>query len=202
MNCLRSLERWNRGFESDSRHGCLYCVQAASLRRDDPQSKKSYWLCMRLRNRKSGQGPTKGLWSHSYVTTLWVIQTLLLRMTGILKDLLHSGVWKAAVMVSFRIRRWNSTEGSKETRENVRIVGVPAGIRTGHFQILYKSETLSIEPSCSVPAINAFGNGFKSYITIRRALSNRTTGRSCPCASIFHYQQLITGFRCCMQQKM
>jgi hypothetical protein len=24
MNCLRSLERWDRGFESYSRHGCLY----------------------------------------------------------------------------------------------------------------------------------------------------------------------------------
>jgi hypothetical protein len=27
MNCLRSLERWYRGFESHSRHGCLYCVR-------------------------------------------------------------------------------------------------------------------------------------------------------------------------------
>jgi hypothetical protein len=28
MNCLRSLESWDRGFESDSRHGCLclFCV--------------------------------------------------------------------------------------------------------------------------------------------------------------------------------
>jgi hypothetical protein len=26
MNCLRSLERWDRGFESRSRHGCL-CVR-------------------------------------------------------------------------------------------------------------------------------------------------------------------------------
>jgi hypothetical protein len=24
MNCLRSLERWDRGFESRSMHGCLY----------------------------------------------------------------------------------------------------------------------------------------------------------------------------------
>jgi hypothetical protein len=23
MNCLRSLERWDRGFESNLRHGCL-----------------------------------------------------------------------------------------------------------------------------------------------------------------------------------
>jgi hypothetical protein len=27
MNCFRSLERWDRGFESRSRHGCLYCVR-------------------------------------------------------------------------------------------------------------------------------------------------------------------------------
>jgi hypothetical protein len=26
MNCLRSLENWDRGFESHSRHGCL-CVR-------------------------------------------------------------------------------------------------------------------------------------------------------------------------------
>jgi hypothetical protein len=24
LNCLRLLERWDRGFESLSRHGCLY----------------------------------------------------------------------------------------------------------------------------------------------------------------------------------
>jgi hypothetical protein len=27
MNCLCSLERWARGFEYHSRHGCLYCVR-------------------------------------------------------------------------------------------------------------------------------------------------------------------------------
>jgi hypothetical protein len=26
MNCLPSLERWDRGFETHSRHGCLHCV--------------------------------------------------------------------------------------------------------------------------------------------------------------------------------
>jgi hypothetical protein len=26
MNCLRSLERWDHGFESHSKHWCLYCV--------------------------------------------------------------------------------------------------------------------------------------------------------------------------------
>jgi hypothetical protein len=27
MNCLHSLERWDRGFESHSRHGCLYYMR-------------------------------------------------------------------------------------------------------------------------------------------------------------------------------
>jgi hypothetical protein len=27
MNYLCSLERWDRGFESHSRHGCLYCMR-------------------------------------------------------------------------------------------------------------------------------------------------------------------------------
>jgi hypothetical protein len=27
MNCLLSLERWDRGFESHSRHEYLYCVR-------------------------------------------------------------------------------------------------------------------------------------------------------------------------------
>jgi hypothetical protein len=27
MNCLSSLDRCNRGFESYSRYGCLYCVR-------------------------------------------------------------------------------------------------------------------------------------------------------------------------------
>jgi hypothetical protein len=57
MNTLRPLEPWDRGFESYSRHGCLYCkllfciclfcVQVAALRRADPPSKESYRLCIR-----------------------------------------------------------------------------------------------------------------------------------------------------------
>jgi hypothetical protein len=35
-------------------------VQVAAFRRADPPSKESYRLYKRLRNRKSGQGPTKG----------------------------------------------------------------------------------------------------------------------------------------------
>jgi hypothetical protein len=38
----------------------LSCVQVAALRRTDPPSKESYWLCKRSREWKSGQGPTKG----------------------------------------------------------------------------------------------------------------------------------------------
>jgi hypothetical protein len=36
MNCFRSLERWNRGFESHSRHGCLYCVRLFRV----------FWCCV------------------------------------------------------------------------------------------------------------------------------------------------------------
>jgi hypothetical protein len=50
---FRSLGRWDRGFESHSRNGCLYCVrlscvcvvlsvQVHALRRADPPSKESY----------------------------------------------------------------------------------------------------------------------------------------------------------------
>jgi hypothetical protein len=38
----------------------LFCVYLEALRRADPPSKKSYWLCIGSRNWKSGQGPTKG----------------------------------------------------------------------------------------------------------------------------------------------
>jgi hypothetical protein len=50
-------------------HGCLVCVyslfvlscvQVAALRRADPPSKGSYWLCKRSRKWKSGQRLTKG----------------------------------------------------------------------------------------------------------------------------------------------
>jgi hypothetical protein len=50
------IERsWDRGFESHSRHGCLYCVRsfcvyAVALRRIYPPSKVSYRLCIESRN--------------------------------------------------------------------------------------------------------------------------------------------------------
>jgi hypothetical protein len=37
----------------------LFCVQVAALRRADSPSEGAYRLCIGLRNRKSGQGPTK-----------------------------------------------------------------------------------------------------------------------------------------------
>jgi hypothetical protein len=54
INWLRSLERWDRGFESYSRHECLcvrlfcvcvVCVKVATLRQADPPSKEFYRLC-------------------------------------------------------------------------------------------------------------------------------------------------------------
>jgi hypothetical protein len=58
MKWLRPLEYWDRGFESNSRHGCLSAcilcscrpVQVAALRRADPPSKEAYRLSTRLRN--------------------------------------------------------------------------------------------------------------------------------------------------------
>jgi hypothetical protein len=56
MNCLRSLERWDRGLESDSRLGCLpafysvfmlYYVQLEALRRADHAIKEFYRLCIK-----------------------------------------------------------------------------------------------------------------------------------------------------------
>jgi hypothetical protein len=53
MNCLRSLERLDRGFESHSSHECLCvrlfcvlcCVQVVALLQADHSSKESYLLC-------------------------------------------------------------------------------------------------------------------------------------------------------------
>jgi hypothetical protein len=49
MNCLRSLERWDRRFESHSRNlfsvFVLSFVQVVALRRADHSSKKTYGLC-------------------------------------------------------------------------------------------------------------------------------------------------------------
>jgi hypothetical protein len=69
MNCLPPLEDSGRGFEFHSRHGCLCvfysvfvlsCVQVVALRPADLPSMESYRLCIRLRNQRSGQGPTNG----------------------------------------------------------------------------------------------------------------------------------------------
>jgi hypothetical protein len=54
-NCLRSLEHWDRGFQSHSRHGCMCafilcsCCPACRYRPCDgliPPSKESYRLCI------------------------------------------------------------------------------------------------------------------------------------------------------------
>jgi hypothetical protein len=70
MSCILPLERWDRGFESHSRHGCLYCVRLfcvhvvlcggrGALRQAASPSKESYRLCIGSRKWKSGQGSTK-----------------------------------------------------------------------------------------------------------------------------------------------
>jgi hypothetical protein len=68
-NCLRSLGRWGCRFESHSRHGCLYvrffcvcvvlCVGSGLATGWSPVQVVLPTL-YRLRNWKSGQGPSKG----------------------------------------------------------------------------------------------------------------------------------------------
>jgi hypothetical protein len=80
MNCLRSLERWDRGFKSQSRHGCLcafilfvlFSALVEALRRADPPSKESCRLCVRSRTWKSGQGPTKGCRAIMIIIIIWI----------------------------------------------------------------------------------------------------------------------------------
>jgi hypothetical protein len=58
MKCLCSLKHWDRGFESHSKHGCLFvrlfcvcvalCVQVATLQRADPPSKVSCRQCKKV----------------------------------------------------------------------------------------------------------------------------------------------------------
>jgi hypothetical protein len=65
MNCLRLLERWDRGFESHSRHGYLNCTRLLYVCvvlciGDWSPFKELYRLCIGSGNWKSGQGPTKG----------------------------------------------------------------------------------------------------------------------------------------------
>jgi hypothetical protein len=58
MNCPRSLEHWNRGFEPHSRHGCLCAfilclccsVCSSGLATEWPLSEESFQLCVGLRN--------------------------------------------------------------------------------------------------------------------------------------------------------
>jgi hypothetical protein len=75
MNCLRSLKRWDRGFESHSGHGCLLCVcvysvfvlpcvQVSALRRADHTSKESYSLRKMITELNKSLGPSMGWKSH------------------------------------------------------------------------------------------------------------------------------------------
>jgi hypothetical protein len=61
MNCLRSLERWDRGLGSQSRYGVLRafivfvlsCVYVAALRRACHSSKEFYRLCIDYGSKKA-----------------------------------------------------------------------------------------------------------------------------------------------------
>jgi hypothetical protein len=54
----------------------LFCMQVEALRRPDPSSKESCQLCIRSRNWRSGQGPTKG--SRAIIIIIIIITGLIL----------------------------------------------------------------------------------------------------------------------------
>jgi hypothetical protein len=71
MNCLRSLGRWDRGFESHSNRVCLVyvcvysvfvlsCVYVEALRRADHSSKESYRLWRTITGLNKRPGPWMG----------------------------------------------------------------------------------------------------------------------------------------------
>jgi hypothetical protein len=75
MNCLRSLGRWDRGFESHPGHGCFVCVcvysvfvlprvSVAALRRADHSSKEYYRLWKMISELNKRPGPSMGWKSH------------------------------------------------------------------------------------------------------------------------------------------
>jgi hypothetical protein len=86
MNYLRSLERWDRGFESHSRHGCLcarlFCACVALCAGG---GLATGWFPVqgvlppvyRLRNWRSGQGPTNGC--RPIIITIMIIKQKKLR---------------------------------------------------------------------------------------------------------------------------
>jgi hypothetical protein len=67
-NCLRSLERWERGFDSHLRHGvCIVCLLCVRVVLSVGRGLATGWSpvqgilpCIGSRNWKSGRGPTKG----------------------------------------------------------------------------------------------------------------------------------------------
>jgi hypothetical protein len=85
MNCLLSLGRWDCGFESHSRHGCLvcvwvysvfilFCVLIEALRRADRSSKESCRLWKMITGLNKRPGPWMGWKSHrkkSYFLAGW-----------------------------------------------------------------------------------------------------------------------------------
>jgi hypothetical protein len=94
MKCLRQLKHWDRGFESQSRHGCLFvfilCLsKVATLRRADSPSKESY----RLRLRKWTFGFNKTLGSSWMTAQLAASQEGLSSMSEWVSEVRRSVSW-------------------------------------------------------------------------------------------------------------
>jgi hypothetical protein len=102
---------------------CLFCVcaalcvQVSALRQADPPSKGTYWLCIGLRNWKSGQGPTKG-------SRAIDLRPVLLR-PGYARSSQQNGdnelgrVWKDAVVVSIELLSQNLSWRIEKPAKNV-----------------------------------------------------------------------------------
>jgi hypothetical protein len=92
MNCLRSLEHWDRGFESHSRHGCLcvrlFCVcvvlcVGSGLATGWSPSKESFRLCKNdyeteeeARAQKRSVEPLMNEWMNEWISTDWKTEDL------------------------------------------------------------------------------------------------------------------------------
>jgi hypothetical protein len=120
MNCLRSLGRWNRGFETHSRHGCLVCVcvysvfvlssvWVAALWRDDHSSKESYGLRKMITELNKRPGPWMG-WKSPWKKTFY----LLIRWIAYFSDSINRKKTDATKLIFSNEQLWNSCKNKRD----------------------------------------------------------------------------------------